>query len=286
MASLVKASTLLWLSFILVLVVNAAALAVPIFIHSPIIQNLIKPFSTAVFMMEALFFLFPSGMSGYDSKIHQTGSIITVLFIVVFAILDIFLPNKNGGEEQQEQVDQQEDHKPEGGKPSLDNMGNFKIITAIYVVIMWITYMMDGIVNFADAKGDYKTPINPAFHWMFRFGTLQYVYGMFVNNDAPPLWLYLVYMIPQAVLWPISALIAYYAHNGVNSSMASCFHCFCAIFAGALMYMSFRMMYQFQQFFKDEGDTKNKIIQGVAIAIGFLWMIFIEGINSMNNEYY
>lgn len=280
MAATASQSTILWATAIVVLVLNGAVMVIPIFIHSPIIQNLIKPFSTAVFMMEALFYLFPFGLYYITgSKLSETGAVITVLFIVVFAILDTLLPDKSQGE--QGAQDQQEDHTPEGGKPSLNNMGNFRIITAIYVVIMWITYMMDGMIFACWRKGEGKDRINEIFYYIFRLPTLQYVYGMYVNNDAPPMWLYLVYMIPQAVLWPISAIISFYVHDP-NGDMSNCYACFCAIFAGALLYMTFRMMYQFQQFFKDEGDTKNKIVQGVAIAVGFLWMVFVKGILSMN----
>ena len=164
--TLEKPPTVLWASAIVVLVVNCGLMVVPIFIHSPIIQNLIKPFTTAIFMMEALLYLLPPGLGFADDNIEYAGSIFCVLFIVVFAILDIFLQGKSQGGEQEAQ-DQQEDHKPEGGKPSLDNMGNFKIITAVYVVIMWITYMMDGMVFFSCLKwekNDKSVPINFIFY--------------------------------------------------------------------------------------------------------------------------
>ena len=45
----------------------------------------------------------------------------------------------------------------------------------------------------------------------------------------------------------------------------------------------FRMTYQFQQAFKDDSDTKNRIIQGTTLAIGYLWFCLIGGIWAMSN---
>ena len=304
MATLTKPSTLLWLCFCLVLAVNLAVMCIPVFIKQDVVKNLIKPFTTAVFMMEGIFFLLPNGIGGYDSRLINTGSAICVLFIVVFAMLENFLPaapnskgsdnnnNNNGNDQDNGNVDhnvdqqsipsEQNTNKPSDGKPSLDNMGDFKYLTAIYVVIMWCTYMMDGMNFFAGMKDGGKELINGLFAYIFRLGTLQYVYGMLVMNDNPPKWLYFVYMVPQAVLWPIASLISFYVHKPTGS-MDTCTHCFAAIMAGAILYMGFRMMYQFQQAFKDDSDTKNRIIQGVTLAIGYLWFCFIGGIWTMND---
>ena len=313
MATTTKPSTLLWLCVVLVLVVNLAVMCIPVFIKQDVVKNLIKPFTTAVFMMEGIYFLLPDGIGGYDSRLPSTGSAICVLFIVVFAMLENFLPeapnskgsdNNNQNDQDNGNVDhnvdqqslpnetsqnssaqpqkEQNTSKPEGGKPSLDNMGDFKYLTAIYVVIMWCTYMMDGMDYFAGMKDGWHRAINPLFQYIFRLGTLQYVYGMFVMNDNPPKWLYYLYMVPQACLWPIASLISFYV-DSPTTSMHSCAHCFAAIFAGALLYMGFRMMYQFQQAFKDDTDTKNRIIQGVTLAVGYLWFCFIGGIATMNN---
>ena len=303
MATTTKPSTLLWLCVVLVLVVNLAVMCIPVFIKQDVVKNLIKPFTTAVFMMEGIFFLLPEGINGYDSRLINTGSAICVLFIVVFAMLENFLPeasnsksgndtNNNGDNGNVDQnVDQQSIpaeqkeqnvNKPSDGKPSLDNMGDFKYLTAIYVVIMWCTYMMDGMNFFAGMKDGPHKLINGLFVYIFRLGTLQYVYGMLVMNDNPPKWLYYLYMVPQAILWPLASLISFYVHSPTGA-MNSCAHCFAAIFAGALLYMGFRMMYQFQQAFKDDSDTKNRIIQGVTLAVGYLWFCFIGGIWTMND---
>ena len=304
MATLTKPSTLLWLCFCLVLVVNLAVMCIPVFIKQDVVKNLIKPFTTAVFMMEGIYFLLPNGIGGYDSRLINTGSAICVLFIVVFAMLENFLPeapnsqggdnkdNNQGNDQENGNVDhnvdqqsipaEQNTSKPSDGKPSLDNMGDFKYLTAIYVVIMWCTYMMDGMDFFSGMKNGGKQLINGLFVYIFRLGTLQYVYGMLVMNDNPPKWLYYLYMVPQAVLWPIAALISFYV-DSPTGSMHSCTHCFAAIMAGAILYMGFRMMYQFQQAFKDDSDTKNRIIQGATLAVGYLWFCFIGGIWTMNN---
>ena len=309
MATTTKPSTLLWLCVVLVLVVILAVMCIPVFIKQDVVRNLIKPFTTAVFMMEGIFFLLPTGIDGYDSRLINTGSAICVLFIVVFAMLDNFLPeapnakggDNNGNNQENGNVDHNVDQQslpnetsqnsgsqqpntsqPKGGKPSLDNMGNFRFLTAIYVVIMWCTYMMDGMWFFAGMKDGPHQIINGLFVYIFRLGTLQYVYGMLVMNDNPPKWLYYVYMVPQAILWPLASLISFYVHDPTGS-MQSCAHCFAAIFAGALLYMGFRMMYEFQQAFKDDSDTKNRIIQGVTLAVGYLWFCFIGGIWTMNN---
>ncbi|KAK8892605.1 hypothetical protein M9Y10_029844 [Tritrichomonas musculus] len=314
MATTTKPSTLLWLCVVLVLVVNLAVMCIPVFIKQDVVRNLIKPFTTAIFMMEGIFFLLPDGLWGYDSRLPNTGGAICVLFIVVFAMLENFLPeapNSSGGNDNKDNNDngnvdhnvdqqslpnetsqasqntgsqqqQQNTSQPSGGKPSLDNMGDFKYLTAIYVVIMWVTYMMDGMSYFAGMKDGPHPAINALFVYIFRLGTLQYVYGMLVMNDNPPKWLYYLYMVPQAVLWPIASLISFYVHKPTGS-MDSCAHCFAAILAGAILYMGFRMMYQFQQAFKDDNDTKNRIIQGVTLAVGYLWFCFVGGIWTMNN---
>lgn len=285
MVATISESGLLWLTAILVLVGNGAALIVPIFIHSPIIQNLIKPLTTAVFLMEGVFFLLPSNVCFNDSRLPNTGAAICILFVVVFAMLDNFLPERNGGQAENDQQETPEDHKPEGGKPSLDNVGNMRYITIIYVVIAWITYMMIGMTFFSWRKGEGKDAVNYAFYFFFRLATVQYVFGMYIMNDAPPLWLYLVYMIPQAVLFPLASILSFYIHKP-TSEMVKCCQCFCIFMSGVFIYCGFRMMYQFQQFFKDEGDLKNKIIQGATIAIGYLWMCFIAGICTMGYNYY
>ncbi|KAK8865295.1 hypothetical protein M9Y10_010835 [Tritrichomonas musculus] len=279
MATTIKEKTFLWLAVVLVLVVNAVMLIIPIFINSGVVQNLIKPFTVSVFLMEGIFYLLPAGVGGYSgSDLRDTGYMICVLFVVVFAILDNLLSSGKTGTENEQQ--EQQDSSSKGGS------GSFNFMTLIYIVIIWITYMMIGMnltCGLKPGKGyEYKILINPLFVYIFRLGTIQYVYGMYVWNEGPPLWLYLVYMIPQALLWPLAALISYY-HHKCTSDMGNCKMCFCAILAGALCYMGFRMMYQFQQYFKSSGDTKNKIIQGVTMAVGFLWMVFIKGIYTMND---
>ncbi|KAK8891961.1 hypothetical protein M9Y10_029183 [Tritrichomonas musculus] len=281
MVAQISQSGLMWLTAILVLVGNGVALIIPIFIHSPIIQNLIKPLTTSVFLMEGIFFLLPNNICFSESRLPNTGAALCILFIVVFAMLDNFLPDRNGGQAENDQQETPEDHKPEGGKPSLDNVGNMRYITIIYVVIAWVTYMMIGMEFFAGRKHWGKTDINPAFYFFFRFATVQYVFGMYIMNDAPPLWLYLVYMIPLAVLFPLASILAYYINDHPKTDIENCCRCFCTFMSGIFLYCGFRMMYQFQQFFKDEGDLKNKIIQGATLAVGYLWMCFIAGILTM-----
>lgn len=280
MATAIKEKAFLWLNIVLVLVINVVMLIIPIFINSGVVQNLIKPFTTSVFLMEGIFFLLPAGVGGYSgSELRDTGYMICVLFVVVFAILDNLLSSGKSGTENEQQ--EQKESSSKGGS------GSFNIMTLIYVIIIWITYMMIGMTLSCGMKPykdyEYKVLINPLFVYIFRLGTVQYVYGMYVWNEGPPLWLYLVYMIPQAILWPLAVLISYY-DNHCTADMSNCKMCFCAILAGALCYMGFRMMYQFQQYFKSSGDTKNKIIQGVTMAVGFLWMVFIKGIYSMNDD--
>ena len=89
-------------------------------------------------------------------------------------------------------------------------------------------------------------------------------------------------MVPQAVLRPIASLISFYVHSPIGS-IDTTTHCFAEIMSGAILYMGFRIIYQFQQAFKDDSDTKNRIIQVVTLAIGYLWFCFIGGIWTMNN---
>ena len=87
---------------------------------------------------------------------------------------------------------------------------------------------------------------------------------MLVMNNEPPKWLCHLYMVPQTVLWPIASLISLHVHKPTGS-MNFCAHCFAAIFAGAILYMEpFRMMQL------DDSDTKNRIIQGVILDVGYL----------------
>ena len=76
MATHTKPSIYLWLCFALVLAVNLAVMCIPVFIKQDVLKNLIKPFTTAVFMMEGIYFLLPGGIEGYDSRLPKTGSAI------------------------------------------------------------------------------------------------------------------------------------------------------------------------------------------------------------------
>ncbi|OHS96226.1 hypothetical protein TRFO_37638 [Tritrichomonas foetus] len=290
------AQGIMWGKAVLTLVGSIGVTFIPIFIRAPIIQNLIHPLTTAVFLMEALFCLLPSSYFPDSRFGSATGGMICVLFVVVFAMLDVFLPGSKGGDDKEEepkQADNQEDggEKPKGGKPSLDNVGNFTWFTAIVVGFMWITYMMVGIAEeayygvlwHAYKQGSAYQPydsINSIFVSFFHYATLQYVFGMWVMNDAPPMWLYLVYMLPIAILNPLSMIISFYCHRN-PSSIATARSCFASFMAGILCYIGFRMMFQFQAYFKGESDMKNRIIQISVLAVGFLWMIFVIGIGLM-----
>ena len=303
MPSYGDAAGVMWGKAIVTLVGNIGISFVPAFVRHPIFGMFIQPLTTIVFLMEALMFLLPVAGNFPNSEYGgYTGGLICVLFVVVCAILECFLPGSNstgekGGDpnkpaQSDDQVDASKVKEkptiegPKGGKPDVHNMGNFQIFTAIVVVIMWITYLVWGIVQEAsigrwwDSNHNAEDSINSVFETFFRFLTLQFVFGMWVMKDSPPTWLYFVYMMPLAVLNPLGMIISFYVHKPTNA-MYECSSCFHAIFAGVLCYIGFRMMFTFQDRLKSEGVLKNQIIQIVILSIGFLWEVFVKGIAFM-----
>ena len=235
--------------------------------------------------MEALMFSYPGTFhSKYGD--NQTSAIVTVLFVVFFLLLDIFLPNnQGGGEGNGEQQDNQENAKPDtdGKTPNVDDVKSMNFMVAINFIIIWIAYMMEGMCESAYWKyirDQKRVPINILFRQIFRMATLQYVYGMYAMSSNPPFWLYLVLLLPQAILYSISLIISYYV-NDPTTAMYECRGCFKCILTGSLLYMGFKMLYEFQNFFRSEPDLKNKLIQGGVLALGYLWMIFVAGIDHM-----
>lgn len=308
-----------WAEFCLVLIFNIVAMVIPIRIESKIIQNLIKPFTTSIFLMEALFFLLPGAPYGDSKFTDHTAPMICVIFVIFFAALDIFIqpkrseskktfeqtipaesqhqldPNQKSTEthlnpESQEtntpasnmELDNEQPHPPPAA-PASDNdsqpTSEIRIITAITFVIIWVTYMMRGMLT-SCAWRHQEYEINVIFSSMFHYPTLTYVFGMFAMNDNPPKWLYWLYMIPQAILYPV-ALIASYYSNKPTEAMASAGGAFFGMTAGALCYVGFRLMYQFQEYFRNETDMKNRLIQAGVLILGFLWMCLILGIDLM-----
>lgn len=90
-------------------------------------------------------------------------------------------------------------------------------------------------------------------------------------------------MVPQAVLYPLCSIISYYVAQK-NYSYDQ-YNWNSSILVAFSLYYSFKMLHQFIQECKGENELKSKIINIVMFAVGFLWLVFVRGIETMNTQY-
>lgn len=154
-------------------------------------------------------------------------------------------PKKNSGEKpkkiSEEDPEQNLEQNPKQEQSFLERLNSVNVITAFFVLFSWVDSVQNGIndefkyyyrylpkfeyqlgqlarsqddltyyVVGVDNNGNLKVLINLLFYHLFLNATYQFFYGIMVLNDNSPKWLYLFYMIPQAVLYPVSCLLSYY----------------------------------------------------------------------------
>lgn len=280
----------MWGDAILLLVGGAAGCIAPYFLRFQWIVDHSKYFMLCVFLMEAIYYqMADGGFSG--SKMANTSGAITFLMTVVIAIADTFLPsnwssNQGEGEGGNENPDQSPSETPKDAKGFLAALGNFRLFTLIFVLLVWCCLMMRGM-SYGAAIGssyhwwkDTKCLICPMFQDLFHYFTIIFTYGMYIMNDQPAPWLYFVCTIPMVVLPFISTIIAFYVHKPTKS-MSDAKGIFNSLLSGALIYVGFKMFFMFQSTVSSQGMMDKLITCGV-LAFGYLWMLFVCNINSMN----
>ena len=266
--------------------------------NKPNIQKYTQPLFVSIFICHAFFYRFLGG------------SMISIFYLFIFWLIDNLIQesksnnereiseqendsiehnedNHNAEEEtpqNQEQNTQPESNK-NGDQSINEKLNSIKFMTLLFVLCMWITYLGEGITDHSSWRYNRfleRKVINYLFYRLFAYATYQYIYGMFVLNDNPPKWLYFFYMIPTAVLYPLSSVISYYV--GQKGSFYLCSALSWSIMFHALIsYFAFKMLFQFVNSCKEEGELKNKIISIGVFAVGFLWLVFVKGIQTMGN---
>lgn len=247
----------------------------------PILKAISQPLIPTIFLSEAVIGLLPNSNKYASSKIDSTGFMICSLFVFAWAVFDIFLTKSDSNSNENDETVNNNEESPKDEKFSLSN---FDFATALFSVIMWITYMMDGMLNILLIRMLGGGFLQYFFHYILRFATLQFVYGLFINNQNVSKLFYIIYMAPQAVLWSIAAIISYYVKQNDYTRMVECFSCFNAIMSATLLYFSFKKFYQFPKYVSD--DFKNKGIHFIFLIIGLLWYILVNAIFDINNYYY
>lgn len=281
MATDIKDSVFIWVSIIFVLLANLAVMILLYLYQPTILKKLSPPLIISIFLSEALR-LFGRIEYFYDSKLWYTGRMICSLFLFFWVILDIFLfKSEKNGDDNNETNEENENNDNSANDKKFD-INNFDFSTALFAVVMWITYMMDGIVTFADSKGLNEGSLQIFFYFVLFYATLQFVYGLYVINQNVSKVFYLIYMTPQAVLWPLASLISYYVHKGSNA-MIECYSCFSAFMIATLLYLVFKIYYQYPKYVKDE--AQNKGFHFVFLIIGLLWYYIVGRISSINNSH-
>ncbi|KAK8886554.1 hypothetical protein M9Y10_042018 [Tritrichomonas musculus] len=310
MTTEIKDGTFLWVTCIFVLLANIAILIVLYIFQPPILKKLYHPLIVSMFIAEALILF--SGSSFDKSKLVYTERVICALVVFCWAVLDIFLGNPNESNDstnnnadanqdnetnqdneadEPRKVVEEENEAPavneNNEKPSNDkkiDTSNFDFRTAIFAVLMWVTYMMNGMVIFNKMRYLNEGTLQYFFYFFFRQATLQFMYGEYIINQGVSKLFYLIYMAPQAVLWPLAAIISYYVHQRDISRMEECASCFYAFMTATLYYSVFKIYFQYPEYVKD--DLKNKGIHLLFLIIGFTWIYLISSIGYISNYHY
>lgn len=292
MATTIKISTYLWVTCIFVLLANLAVMITLYLYQIPLLKKLSHPLIISIFLAETLKLV--SYESLYqDSRLENTKEMLVTLIIFCWVILDIFLPNSKGNSNEENNEENEGNNNDNENVENNDtsakkiDLKNFDFSTALFAVIMWITYMMNGMVyfnfirNLLDLREREIPTLQKFFYFVFHFATLQFVYGTYVLNQNVSKLFYLIYMIPQALLWPIASIISYYVHQENIVRMMECHSVFNAFMAGTLLYSVFKIYYQYPEYVKDE--NKNKGFHIIFLIIGFVWYGLINATRNINN---
>ena len=185
----------------------------------------------------------------------------------------------NGANENDEN-DENEENSPNDKKVELKN---FDFSTAIFSVLMWITYMMHGMVYFNVMKGSNEGNLQTFFYYFLRNPTLQFVFGLYLLNQNVSKVFYFIYMIPQAVLWPLAAIISYYVHQEDILRMYECFSCFNAFFAASLLFLAIKKYLPFQSYIND--NISDKGFHLIFLSLGLIWYGVVMSLPNIRNDY-
>lgn len=271
-----------WVTSILSLAANIAVMIVVYLFNSSKFIKFIHSFYISSFIVNTLYNSFGS-------------TTIFLLFLIV--LLNNFLHEKsdenesNDQSQENESIDQtQENESIEQNKKSeegenknlsekneqylLEKINYITFFLFIFNLMIWILRVVEGIGSSSGFL------VNNICYYILRFATEQFIFGIFVLKIMPtnsPKWLYFVYMIPTAILFPLSLLFSYlnkFSTPTFNSSLIEDCH------IALMYYYSFPMIQNFLQKCKNE-DTKNKLIQLGLFIVGFLWRVFVIGILTM-----
>lgn len=284
MTTEIKDGTFLWVSCIFVILANLAVTFVLHLFKIPHLKKLSQPLIISMFLLEAIRKSsisndFGNSSTFYGSNLMNTKTMLISLIILIWIALDILL-FKSKENENINVSENNEDEENANDKKFDPN--NFDYSTAFFVVIMWVTYMMNGITDFIYMKGSNEGNLQQFFYFVLRFATLQFVYGMYVLNQNVSRLFYLIYMIPQAILWPLASIISYYVHQEKNLNIYKCESCFNSFMSGSLYFLVFKIYYQCPEYINDE--IKDKGFHLIFLIIGLAWYGIVHRIGNISNE--
>ena len=311
-------SAFLWLHVVLILVVNIAIMLVLLFIKSPKINKFIQPLFISLFVLTSIYY---SNAPSEGTIFYFAFFIVLFSSITEFGnssegrdlseqendTIDNNEENhaeaiETNSNENQAEDDNGQAETADGTKQSFsEKLNDINICTFFFILLVWVINIQNATFHFHSLrygdylngypgesryfdlkKFEYRFHVNPVFYRLFKFAVDQFIYGMFVLNDNPPKWVYLFYMIPVAVLYPLSSFIAYYvADLGYRYYLVKYFNQYGSIFEALKLCISFKLLRQFIQGTSSEGELNNKIINVALLAVSFLLLVFIYGIVTM-----
>lgn len=263
MPTTLKPTPYVWTDFVLSLVLNVVMMLVAKLVRLDIITKNIVPFIFVVFIMQSML-----SFNGYS---------LSLMILLIFINLFNYMNSKQGENGDDEEGKDQQSSSSDG----LPKLGNFQFETVLFVLISCLYQLANGIDHYhAWNNQNYEYTINYIFYNLFLNITLQYCYGMYVMMFDPPTWLYYVYMIPHAIFYPLGSVISFYVNHSVDDYINDISEYMSAI----NMFLGFKMMYQHLK--SNQNTMTENIIQSVILAVGFLWMVFVDGIYTMGNYPY
>lgn len=302
MGKFVTGSEYVWGASILVLILNIAT-TIPFQPSSIVYQIIMNSLTPVILFAEATNFMLSfepyERLASFDSKFSNTGRIIMVLFFLLFFFLDLFFSNPakstdHASEGEDESGNQQDQPSPKSNQ--------FNFILLLFAIFMWLSYMLEAIAEYNPAKyaceellyyggsPDYYAAVTmlryffhglilytlPAiFFHIFHLLLMQKIYSHVFLSAGIPKWTYFLYMIPQAILWPLSAIISYYVQQEDNLNIFISYAAVTNMFSGALLYMSLKLLFELVEEFKAEKNENHKKLRVISIVAGFFIYYFI-----------
>lgn len=260
----------LWSLTIVSLVLNVLVTIGSFFIRNELAKKLIFPFICSFL----LFYGNHDELNEIYTRLLNTSNMIVCLTIVVFAILDFIIPNKK------KQVENSSDQEDNGSEKN--DQQSIKISLILWVLMLWLFDIINGIQEFNSFKDSGNTkPITDFFNLIFGFLTKQFVCSMYLLYNNQPTWLYFVCMVPKAVLFSLSAIIAYYHRSEKVDDIEICHICASAFCYGSFTYLAFISIFDLITQFKKGSNVQLKHLLCLMFLGGLLWEKFIRGISTM-----